>query len=272
MRQLIAFLLLFVAQVAVAQCHKCDSGMVGSGPVKMVCPWCKGDPLVGFQDRASLAADVDTATPQSPRLAATPETRRSSVVRITFPEKDRKTASGSGVVVGYGGKTMILTAHHVGEERIGDGTVHYPDGTKIVGRVVMEDPDYDLAVMECDKYAAPALAIAAPPAEGKFLVLAGYGSRPYTYREAGGKIVGRWRPASGLPDEQIEISNWAREGDSGGPVFNESSEVAGILFGSRDGRTWATHSGRIVRFLNGESRRAPASAAAACPNGKCRKP
>lgn len=241
-------------------CPECDRAVGGSGSIKIACPCRKRDPLLGFQDRASLMAEVDvSATPQAARPAATPETRRASVVRITFPAQDRKVASGSGVVVEHGGKAMILTAHHVGEDRIGDATVHYPDGTKIAGRVAKEDPEYDLAVVECEKYPAAPLAIAAPPHAMEPLTLAGYGSSPYTYREADGRIIGRWRPARDLPDEQIEISNGAREGDSGGPIFNESSEVAGILFGSKEGRTWATHSGRIVNFLDGKrpANRAP---------------
>jgi S1-C subfamily serine protease len=256
-----------------ADCLNCKDGLVGSGPIKAVCPWCKGelsDPQVGFQDRASVGA-------VSAQAASTPTAinRKLSVVRVTVPEapggKYTKGGSGSGVVIGHEGKVVVLTCHHVIRERTGPPTVLFQDGTKSIGRVVKEDRTFDLAAIECDRYGAEPLPLAPEPTPKERLVLAGYGSLPYTYREVEGKIVDRWRPAAGLPLDQFEMTGGARDGDSGGPILNESNEVAGILFGSRDGRTWASHSGRVAKFLRGESLTAPASAGVACPTGKCQK-
>lgn len=41
----------------------------------------------------------------------------------------------------------------------------------------------------------------------------------------------------------------AREGDSGGPIFNERGELAGVLFGSGGGTTAGSYAGRVREFL-----------------------
>ena len=41
----------------------------------------------------------------------------------------------------------------------------------------------------------------------------------------------------------------AREGDSGGPIFNERGELAGVLFGSGGGATAGSYAGRVREFL-----------------------
>jgi S1-C subfamily serine protease len=196
-------------------------------------------------------------------------------VRIATPEarkgRFQEWGNGSGVVVNHDGKAMVLTAFHVVRDRTGNPTIFFQDGTKEIGRVVKEDRAFDIAAIECDRYGAEPLAIAKEPTPQERLVLAGYGPQPYTYREVEGKIVDRGQPDAGMPMEMIVVSAGVRGGDSGGPVFNEANEVAGILWGSKDGQTWASHSGRVVKFLRGESRTVRASAGANCPNGKCQK-
>jgi len=271
MKSLIAFLLLSASAIA-ADCLNCTDGLVGSGPVKYSCPLCEGkgelpDPSVGFQDRASLEAVA--ATPAS---RPTAETRKLSVVRISVPEGVGKSSSGSGVILGNEGKVLILTASHVVRDRTGEPKVLFHDGTTSVARVVKEDRAFDLAALECDKYVGEPLVLATPPTAKDTLVLAGFGSLPYTYREVSGKIVARWRPSSNHPDDHFEMTGGARSGDSGGPVFNESNEVAGILWGSRGGRTWVSHSGRVAKFLSGDSQpTVRANVGSACPTGKCQK-
>lgn len=271
MKYLIAFLALFF----VAACEKCEDGLVGSGPVKMACPWCDGKtiPSVGFQDRDSLVAAENVSAPSSAaRLAATTEARMDSVVRIVVPEKDGKRAGGSGVVVEHDGKVLILTAAHVTEGRAGDPTIHFPGGATAIGRVVKEDRPWDIAAIECDKCPVAPIVLGPRPGFGETLILCGYGSSPYKYQESKGKIVALWRPRAGMPNDHFEMTSGARDGDSGGPVFNEKGEVAGILFGSKDGHTWATHSGRVAMFLADEKpQTARAKPSAECPTGKCPK-
>jgi S1-C subfamily serine protease len=71
--------------------------------------------------------------------------------------------------------------------------------------------------------------------------------------------------------DHIVISTGARQGDSGGPVFNDAGEVAAILWGSRDGQTYATHAGRIQAWLADSNTKGSAELHGTCATGKCRK-
>jgi hypothetical protein len=47
----------------------------------------------------------------------------------------------------------------------------------------------------------------------------------------------------------VELSAEARQGDSGGPIFNQQGELAGVLFGSGPGYTSGSYGGRVLGFL-----------------------
>jgi hypothetical protein len=49
----------------------------------------------------------------------------------------------------------------------------------------------------------------------------------------------------------VEVNVQARQGDSGGPIFNEQGELAGVLFGAGRGTTSGSYAGRVERFLAG---------------------
>jgi hypothetical protein len=49
--------------------------------------------------------------------------------------------------------------------------------------------------------------------------------------------------------ELVELDAPARQGDSGGPIFNGRGELAGVLSGSGFGQTCGTYCGRIRWFL-----------------------
>ena len=56
-------------------------------------------------------------------------------------------------------------------------------------------------------------------------------------------------PGKGHPYEMVEVDVAARSGDSGGPILNSRGQLAGVLFGSADGSTNGSHSGRVRWFL-----------------------
>jgi hypothetical protein len=47
----------------------------------------------------------------------------------------------------------------------------------------------------------------------------------------------------------VELSAAARQGDSGGPIFNRRGELAGVLFGTAWGQTTGSYCGRVRWFL-----------------------
>ena len=51
------------------------------------------------------------------------------------------------------------------------------------------------------------------------------------------------------PYEMVELSVAARQGDSGGPIFNSQGELAGVLWGAGWGTTSGSYSGRVAAFV-----------------------
>jgi hypothetical protein len=49
--------------------------------------------------------------------------------------------------------------------------------------------------------------------------------------------------------ETVEVGVAARQGDSGGPIFNARGELAGVLWGAGGGRTAGSYCGRVRQFL-----------------------
>jgi hypothetical protein len=274
---------------AVETCpNNCDNGLVGKTAVKYVCPICAG---VGKMDQFSHKppfsrtgnndASVDSFGDKFP---AREIDHRKAVVRIVVAEGP-STSRGSGVLIEYDGKPFVLTAWHVVRTNSSRNipTVYFQDGTQSKARVIKTDDAFDLALLECEKVASVAAKLAGEPTRDEVLTVAGYGPHPSKWRESSGRIVGRARPSREHAMDHIIISTPARQGDSGGPVFNAQGHVAGILWGSEGSRTYATHSGRIQAWLRDESSELATKDRgfvtdspkkldrSACPDGRCRK-
>jgi len=246
------FVAFLICVGALADCPKCDDGLIGSGPVKTVCPWCEGVRLERQRSLSNKPPVVD---------------HLQSVVRIVSQHGD-SASGGSGVVIEHDGKPAVLTAHHVVYEqgRPGTITVIFRDGTKSPATIAKVSDPYDLALLSCEKYGAVAVPVAASPKMGDTLTIAGFGPSPHAFREARGRVVGRGKPMGrGYAADFIDVSTGARQGDSGGPMFNQSGEVAGILWGSSNGTTVGSHSGRLRAFLGGNE------TASTCPDGRCKQ-
>ena len=100
---------------------------------------------------------------------------------------------------------------------------------------------------------APVPLATAPPRRGDVLTIAGYGRD--SYRAISGYCNEYLSPGGNNPAELVEVdSAAARQGDSGGPIFNARGEVAGVLFGSNDSLfsgqyTLGSYCGRVRRFV-----------------------
>jgi hypothetical protein len=87
----------------------------------------------------------------------------------------------------------------------------------------------------------------AAPRPGEPLTIAGYGSG--RYRAITGRCIQYVAPGRDQPFEMVELSAGARQGDSGGPIFNSRGELAGVLFGAAWGQTTGSYCGRVRQFL-----------------------
>jgi hypothetical protein len=172
-----------------------------------------------------------------------------AVVRIVAPGRD-SISYGSGSLVAKNGKHgLVITNWHVINELTGQLMVVFPDGFQSAGTVLKADKDWDLAAITIWRPTAEPLALAtAAPQQGETLTIAGYGSGKY--RSTSGKCTQYVAPGPKFPFEIVELAATARQGDSGGPIFNSRGELAGVLFGEGHGRTAGSYCGRVQWFLS----------------------
>jgi hypothetical protein len=172
-----------------------------------------------------------------------------AVVRVIAPEREGMSL-GSGTLVDvndqYG---LVVTNWHVVRDATGEITVVFPDGFRSGGRVLKTDRDWDLAAVSVWKpRVAPVPLATVAPRPGDLLTIAGYGSG--LYRAATGRCTQYVSPGNHLPYEMVEVSAAARQGDSGGPIFNSQGQLAGVLFGEGHGLTSGSYCFRVHRFLS----------------------
>ena len=156
---------------------------------------------------------------------------------------------GSGTLVAVGGEYgLVVTNWHVIRDAGGPVSVVFPDGFRSTARVLRADRDWDLAALSIWRPKVDPVRIARqPPRPGEVLTIAGYGSG--SYRAASGRCTQYVSPGGKHPFEMVELSTAARNGDSGGPIFNTQGELAGVLFGTGFGRTSGSYCGRVEQFL-----------------------
>jgi S1-C subfamily serine protease len=171
-----------------------------------------------------------------------------AVVRIIVHERNGLSL-GSGALVAvspYHG--LVVTNWHVVRDAAGPITVAFPDGFRSAATLLRTDRDWDLAALAIWRpNVEPIPLAAAPPRPGEPLSIAGYGDG--SYRTITGRCTQYVSPGRNQPFEMVELSAPARNGDSGGPIFNSRGELAGVLFGTAGGETAGSYSGRVRWFL-----------------------
>ncbi len=176
------------------------------------------------------------------------QTPHPAVARISVAEKGA-TSHGTGTLVNVAGQHgLIVTNWHVVRDATGEIHVEFSDSFRSAARVLKVDDDWDLAALQIWRPPMKPVPLAiAAPRPGDTLAIAGYGSGQY--RTVSGRCTQYVAPSANLPYEMVELSAEARQGDSGGPIFNERGELAGVLFGASRGTTSGSYCGRVSAFL-----------------------
>jgi len=173
---------------------------------------------------------------------------RPAVVRVIVSEGDAMSL-GSGTLVDVRGDYgLVLTNWHVVRDVRGPVTVAFADGFRSAATILSTNRDWDLAALAVWRpHVQPVRIADRAPQPGEPLTIAGYGSG--RYREATGRCRQYVSPGGNHPFEMVELSASARQGDSGGPIFNQQGELAGVLFGAGGGSTTGSYCGRVRWFL-----------------------
>jgi hypothetical protein len=172
-----------------------------------------------------------------------------AVVRVYAPERNGASLGSGALVAVSQDHGLVITNWHVVRDATGPIVVAFPDGFRSGATLLKADRDWDLAALAIWRPSVQPIPLSSqPPQPGEPLTIAGYGSG--SYREATGRCTQYVSPGGNKPFEMVELSAGARFGDSGGPIFNQKGELAGVLFGSSFGQTAGSYCGRVRWFLN----------------------
>lgn len=177
-----------------------------------------------------------------------PDTPHPAVARIIVPESGA-TAYGSGTLVDVRDEFgLVITNWHVVRDSEGVVEVVFPSGFRSHARPLKVDSDWDLAALVIWRPPIEPVKVSAiPPQPGDPLTIHGYGQG--RYRIATGRCTAYYAPRLNFPREMVELDVEARQGDSGGPIFNQRGELAGVLFGAGEGTTIGSFAPRVETFL-----------------------
>jgi S1-C subfamily serine protease len=146
------------------------------------------------------------------------------VVRVEAVERGGTSSLGSGTCVAYAKDALILTAWHV----VKDGQTFKINGKPAT--VLKTDKTWDLAALVTTQK-LPTVRIGTDrPKVGVNLTLRGFGSGDY--KEVTGFLERYFSPGGNEPEDILAFTAKARNGDSGGGIFDATGTLVAVLFGS----------------------------------------
>jgi hypothetical protein len=231
--------------------------MVQPGPAAAQCGP-NGCPTASNRGRAILPGIA-----AQPALGQQPaEAQPEAVARIANTVSLGK--GGRGAISSYGtgtliardqGRGYVITCWHLFRDGRGEVIVRFSKGA-YTARVLAADEGADLALLEIADPGIAQVAVAAEfPRPGEPLRAGGVGPDG-RWRSVRGTLAGYRTTAGGTAHETLEMSGGARDGDSGGPVFNGRGELAGVIWGTDSRTIEATYCGRVKTFFVETLRRA----------------
>ncbi len=171
-----------------------------------------------------------------------------AVARVIVPEAGA-TSYGSGTLIDVRDQFgLVITNWHVVRDAQGPVEVLFPCGYRSKARALKVDADWDLAALVVWRPPMePVKLSVTAPQPGDQLTICGSGQG--MYRSATGRCTQYYAPRADYPQQMVELDVQARQGDSGGPIFNDRGELAGVLFGAGQGTTLGSFGGRVESFL-----------------------
>jgi hypothetical protein len=202
-------------------------------------------PEFGLPPPSDASLDIVTHSPGAHLRSDRPHP---AVARVIVPEGDA-TSYGSGTLIDARDQFgLVITNWHVVRDAQGPVEVLFPGGYRSKARALKVDADWDLAALVIWRPPIePVRLSVAAPQPGDQLTICGYGQG--MYRSATGRCTRYYAPRADFPQQMVELDVQARQGDSGGPIFNDRGELAGVLFGAGQGTTLGSFGGRVESFL-----------------------
>jgi hypothetical protein len=177
---------------------------------------------------------------------------------------------GSGVLVSRDDATgLVLTCSHLFDDATGRIIVAFPNGKRYAALLLERDQGHDLAALSIRRPDIEPLSLSESTPAG-ILTACGFGPNGL-FRAIRGNVTGQATPV-GAQYPSLTIQGAVRPGDSGGGVLNAAGELVGIVWGQRDGMTYATCGQPVRDFLKRMLVRSPVDKQDPITSGPNRNP
>jgi hypothetical protein len=143
---------------------------------------------------------------------------------------------------------LVLTCSHLFDNSSEQIVVTFADGRRFEARLAERDRAHDLAALVISEPNLSPVAVNDSEPSGT-LSACGYGATGQ-FRSVTGKVAGH-ATAVGATYPSLTMSGAVQPGDSGGGVLNAAGQLVGVVWGQRDGLTYATCGRPLREFLNG---------------------
>jgi hypothetical protein len=204
---------------------------------------CFVDPFTGQQICVPVNLGWQPISAVCPVVESTPSSDIGAHCRIGVADG----STGSGTLVGVD-KTvgLVLTCSHLFDGDTEGIVVSFPSGRRYAARLIERDPRHDLAALAIQTPNVAPLVVSNEQPSG-LLSACGFGPNGQ-FRCVRGGVTGQ-AVAAGATYPSLTISGAVRPGDSGGAVLNARGELVGVVWGQRDGLTYATCGRPLREFL-----------------------
>lgn len=172
------------------------------------------------------------------------KTSHESIARIVHHEAGGDSIGSGTLVATRGDVGYVLTCAHLFESE--GRTEARLAGRSLAARVVAMDRPHDLALLEIQGGVGVAVEVAELTADG-VLSACGFGSTG-ELRCVRGPVTG-FSTANGASAPSVRMRGSVRSGDSGGPVLDASGRLVAVVWGQRDGETYAMGGEPLRRIL-----------------------
>jgi hypothetical protein len=142
---------------------------------------------------------------------------------------------------------LVLTCSHLFDCSAEGIVVTFPGGGRFAARLVERDRAHDLAALVIARPPLSPIAVNDDAPSGS-LTACGFGPQG-TFGCVNGKVVGQ-ATAVGATYPSLTMRGAVRPGDSGGGVLNVAGHLVGVIWGQRDGLTYATCGQPLREFLH----------------------
>ncbi len=162
---------------------------------------------------------------------------------------------------------LVLSCWHLFREGTGKIVVQFASGRTYGARLVALDESADLAALVIANPPVQPAPVAFELNQKSNLTACGYGQSGQ-YRCVSGLAVGT---SNQQGQTSVLLGSAVRTGDSGGGVFNDRGQLVAVVWGQRDGVTYAS-CGRPLRSFVGRVLGRKQQVVVNCPNGLCPRP